>query len=110
VGHFVGSAKSKDQVGNEVEKTDNFSKEIRMAITVIIHVSNADAVMAEIEEMPNPTSNFLVCTNARARDGKNLIYIERDATRVIFPWHRISFIETLPSEEDQVQIESFFRD
>jgi len=81
-----------------------------MAITVIIHVSNADAVMAEIEEMPDPTSNFVVCTNARARDGKNLVYIEREATRVIFPWHKISFIETMPSEEDQVQIESFFRD
>ncbi|MCL4299069.1 MAG: hypothetical protein KJ077_25255 [Anaerolineae bacterium] len=81
-----------------------------MAITVIIHISNADAIMAEIEELPDPTSNFLMCTNPRARDGKNLIYIERDATRVIFPWHRISFVETLPSEEDQVQVESFFRD
>lgn len=81
-----------------------------MAITVIIHIMNADAIMAEIEEIPDSTSNFLICTNARARDGKNLVYIERDATRVIFPWHRISFVETLPSEEDQVQVESFFRD
>jgi hypothetical protein len=83
---------------------------MQMAITVIIHVFNADAVMAEIEEIPDPTANFLVCTNARARDGKNLIYIEREATRVIFPWHRISFVETMPIEEDQVLVESFFRD
>lgn len=81
-----------------------------MAITVIIHIMNADAIMAEIEEVPDMTSQFLICTNPRARDGKNLVYIERDATRVLFPWHRISFVETLPSEEDQVQVESFFRD
>lgn len=52
-----------------------------MAITVIIHIANADAILAEIEELPDPTANFLICTNARARDGKNLIYIERDATQ-----------------------------
>jgi hypothetical protein len=81
-----------------------------MAITVIVHVLNADAILAEIEELPNPTSNFVICTNPRARDGKPITYIEREATRVVFPWHRISFIETLPSEEDKVEVESFFRD
>jgi hypothetical protein len=81
-----------------------------MAITVILHILNADAILAEIEEMPESTANFVICTNARARDGKPIAYIERDATRVVFPWHRISFIETLPSEEDKIEVESFFRD
>ena len=81
-----------------------------MAITVIVHVLNADAILAEIDEMPDPSSNFITCTNPRARDGKSIIYIDAQATRVMFPWHRISFVETLPSEEDQVEIETFFRD
>jgi hypothetical protein len=81
-----------------------------MAITIIIHVLNQDAIMAEIEELPEPTANFIVCTNPRSRDGKPVVYIEREATRVIFPWHRISFLETMPGDEDQVQVESFFRD
>lgn len=81
-----------------------------MAITVIIHVLNQDAVMAEIDELPDPTSNFIICTNPRTRDGKPIIYIEREATRVLFPWHRVSFVETMPGDEDQVQVESFFRD
>ncbi len=81
-----------------------------MAITVIVHVMNAEAFVGEIEEIPQPTANFITCTNPRGRDGKPLKYIEAEATRVIFPWHRISFLETLPSEEDQEQIESFFRD
>ena len=81
-----------------------------MTITVIIHVAGGDAILGEIEEMPDPTSNYVVFTNVRARDGKPVVYIERDATRVLFPWHRISFVETLPSEEDQEDVESFFRD
>ena len=81
-----------------------------MAITVIVHVLNSDAVLAEIEELPSPTSNFITCTNPRARDGKSLVYIDVQATRIMFPWHRISFIETLPSEEEHMEIETFFRD
>jgi hypothetical protein len=81
-----------------------------MPITVIVHVLNADPVLAEIDEMPGPTSNFITCTNPRARDGKSIVYIDAQATRVMFPWHRVSFVETLPGDEDQVEIESFFRD
>ncbi len=81
-----------------------------MAITVIIHIMSADAIVGEIEEMPEPTATFITCTNPRARDGKPVSYIEREATRVMFPWHRISFLETMPSDEDLVEVESFFRD
>ena len=81
-----------------------------MSITVIVHVQGGDAMLGEIEEMPDPTANYVTITNVRTRDGKPIVYIERDATRVMFPWHRISFLETLPSEEDQEEVEFFFRD
>ena len=81
-----------------------------MSITVIVHVQGGDAMVGEIEELPDPRANYVVLTNVRTRDGKPIVYIERDATRVIFPWHRISFLETLPSEEDQEEVEFFFRD
>ena len=41
-----------------------------MAITVIVHVMNTDPVVAEINEIPDPSSAFLVCSNPRGRDGK----------------------------------------
>ncbi len=81
-----------------------------MSITVIIHVAGGDAIVGEIEEMPDPRVNYVTFTNVRTRDGKAVVYIDREATRVLFPWHRISFLETLPSEEDHMDIESFFRD
>jgi hypothetical protein len=81
-----------------------------VAITCIIHVVGGDAIVGDLETMPDPTSNYVTFTNVRARDGKAVVYIDREATRVLFPWHKISFLETLPSEEDQESIESFFRD
>jgi len=81
-----------------------------MAITVIVHVLNADPIVGEIDELPGPTSNFITCVNPRTRDGKQVMYIDAQATRVMFPWHRVSFVETMPSEEDHVEVESFFRD
>jgi hypothetical protein len=81
-----------------------------MALTVVVHIQGSDAIMAEIEKFPDPRDNFLDCTNPRARDGKAIVYIDHQATHVMFPWQRISFVETLPSDEDQGEIESFFRD
>jgi hypothetical protein len=81
-----------------------------MPITVIVHIHNSDPIVGEIDEMPDPNAQFITCTNPRTRDGKNIVYIDATTTRVMFPWSRITFLETLPSEEDQAEIESFFRD
>jgi hypothetical protein len=81
-----------------------------MSITVIIHVQGGDAIVGEIEELPDPRSNYITVINVRTRDGKSVVYIDREATRVLFPWHRISFLETLPSEEDHEEIEGLWRD
>lgn len=81
-----------------------------MPITVIIHVQGGDAMVGEIEQLPDPQANYITVTNVRTRDGKPIVYVDREATRVMFPWHRISFLETLPSEEDREEIETFFRD
>ncbi len=80
-----------------------------MAFTVLIHLQGTDPIMAEMDALPDPHANYILCTNPRARDGKNLVYIEPGCTRFMFPWHRINFIEAFPSEEDQTRIDTFFR-
>ncbi len=81
-----------------------------MAHTVLIHIANADPVVAEMDELPDPQSVYITCTNIRARDGKPIHYIDPEASKFLFPWHRITFLEVYPSEEDQAEIETFFRD
>ncbi len=81
-----------------------------MAITVIVHVMNQEPFLAEVDELPSPSASFITITNPRLRNGKPVTYIEAEATKVLFPWHRISFLETMPGDEDQEAVESFFRD
>ncbi|MFZ5917685.1 MAG: hypothetical protein ACOYZ7_12170 [Chloroflexota bacterium] len=81
-----------------------------MAHTVIVHMANADPFVAEVQELPEPQDNFLNCTNPRLRDGKPLHYVDEDAMTLIIPWHRISFVEVMPSEAEREEVDAFFRE
>jgi hypothetical protein len=80
-----------------------------MAYTVILHIANEDAVVGEVEELPSPGDNLIIVQNPRRRDGKDLIYLEANVTTVIWPMHRMNFIEVLPGEEEE-QIIGFVRE
>jgi hypothetical protein len=47
--------------------------------------------------------------NPRRRDGKDLHYLDEDVTSMIVPWHRINFIQLLPSA-DAEEIIGFVRE
>lgn len=72
-----------------------------MSTTVILHITNEDPIVGEIDDMPSPTDNILIVKNPRKRDGKDLHYVDADVTTVIWPWDRVNFLEILPSEEEE---------
>ena len=80
-----------------------------MALTVLIHIANSDPILADMEELPDGNASHIVCTNARGKDGRPLHYIDEDATTFLFPWHRITFLEIYPGDEEQTDIETFYR-
>lgn len=80
-----------------------------MAKTVILHLSGEDPVLADIDQEPQPTDLFLRVTNMRRRDGKPVPYLAAGVQAVIFPWHRITFVEVMPSDEERSSVVDFFR-
>ena len=75
--------------------------------TVLIHLNNEDAVLAEIDQLPAMTDTMVVVKNPRRRDGKDLIYLDQNVTTVLFPVYRINFIEIVPTgEEEEILIEN----
>ncbi|HEY67842.1 MAG TPA: hypothetical protein G4N97_06175 [Thermoflexia bacterium] len=80
-----------------------------MPYTVMIHLLNEDAIVAETERIPEPTDQVLVVTNVRRRDGRDVSYILPESSKVVFPWTRIHCVEILPSEEEE-KIVSFIRE
>ncbi len=71
-----------------------------MPYTILIHVANEDAILADVEELPSPTDQAVVCTNIRRRDGKDVHYADSQAVTFMIPWHRINFLEIMGSEEE----------
>ena len=70
-------------------------------VPIILHIRNEDPVECELDEMPSPNAQYLLVHNPRKRDGKDLHYLDEDVTSMILPWHRINFIQVLPSGEEE---------
>lgn len=81
-----------------------------MAKTVILHIAGEDPIVAEMDQDPQPTDLFVRVTNPRKRDGKDIPSITPGAQAIIYPWHRITFLELMVSEEERGQVIDFFRE
>jgi hypothetical protein len=66
-------------------------------------------MLAEIEELPQANDTIIKLNNPRQRDGKDLIFLERNVVSVYWPLAEISFIEILPGETAE-DVVSFVRE
>lgn len=80
-----------------------------MAMTVIVHVRNAEPMLAEIEDFPESTDTIIKLSNPRQRDGKDLIFLEHNVVTVYWPWAEIAFLEILPGDTGE-EVVSFVRE
>ena len=78
-------------------------------ITVYVHINNEDPIMGEIEDIPDPTDQFILVKNPRKKDGKDVHYLEQNVSQVIWPMHRITFIELFQDKEED-EVISFVRE
>jgi hypothetical protein len=80
-----------------------------MAKTVVLHIMGEDPVLADLEQDPQPSDNYIKVSNLRKRDGKDVSYLTAGVQSVIYPWHRITFLEIMVSEEERGSVIDFFR-
>jgi hypothetical protein len=72
-----------------------------MSFTVLVHVSGEDAVLGEIDELPDSKDASIIINNPRRRDEKDLRYLHESVVQVLWPMHRINFIEILPTKDEE---------
>lgn len=72
-----------------------------MPYTLFVHLVGEEPFLLEVEELPNPTDTLITGKHPRRRDNKNVPYILEEVTTVIFPLTRISFLEVMPSGEEE---------
>jgi len=80
-----------------------------MSNTVIVHIRNTEPMLAEIDEMPQLTDVLIKLSNPRQKDGKDLMFLERNVVTVYWPWAEISFLEILPGDTSE-EVVSFIRE
>ena len=80
-----------------------------MSITIILHIQNEEAVVGEIEEIPAPVDTMITVSNPRRIDGKDLHYLSENVVTVIWPLHRVTFIEIMTSKDEE-EIIGFVRE
>ena len=78
--------------------------------SIVAHVTNEDPFLAEVQELPKSTDTCVEFFNPRSRDGKSLRYASPGMSSMIFPMHRVSFIEVMANEEERAQVVEFFRE
>jgi hypothetical protein len=72
-----------------------------MPYTIVVHISNEDPILANVDELPAAADSIITLHNPRRRDGKDIHYLQADVISVIWPINQISFIEVLPGEGEE---------
>ena len=80
-----------------------------MPISVLVHISNEEPILGEIEELPTPGDTVIIVSSPRKRDGRDVTFLEANVTTVIWPWNQVSFVEVMPSGEEE-EIIGFVRE
>jgi hypothetical protein len=74
--------------------------------SLLVHIQNEDPILGEVDALPNPTDTMLLIKHPRRKDGKDIHYLDTSVTTIIYPFTRITFIEIMPSEEEEEIISS----
>jgi hypothetical protein len=69
--------------------------------SIVLHLSNEDPIVGEVDAFPGANDTTIMVKNPRRRDGKDIPYLDASITSVIFPMHRVSFIEVVSSEAEE---------
>lgn len=77
--------------------------------SVIVHVSNEDPVMGEIDALPGPGDSIITLKNPRRKDGKDVSYLEANVSIVLFPIAKVNFVEVVSAEAEE-EIITFVRE
>lgn len=69
--------------------------------SVIVHINNEEPVVGELDNLPKNDANIISLQNPRRRDGQEVHYLDEETTTMIVPFHRINFIQVMPSAETE---------
>lgn len=70
-----------------------------MGYRLQVHIANDDPIVLDVDDLPQPSDQFIMGVNPQRRDGKEVQYVLREVNQIIIPWWRINLIQILPDEQ-----------
>lgn len=70
-------------------------------ISVIVHINNEEPVVGELDDLPGQSATLVLLQNPRRRDGKDVHYLDEETNTMIVPFHRINFIQVMPTADSE---------
>ena len=67
-----------------------------MRKTVLLHLTDEELILGEIDQLPNPADQFMIIHKPRQRDGSKLAYLQDNVPTILIPWHQIVHVQLLP--------------
>jgi hypothetical protein len=78
-------------------------------VRIVLHLLNDDPILGDVDQLPSPVDTNICIKHPSRRDGKDVPYLDGSISSVIFPIHRVSFIEVVTVESEE-EIISHFRE
>jgi len=63
---------------------------------IMLHMKNEELILGEIDQLPDPSDQFMIVYNPRQPDGTTLVYLQEDVTAILIPWHQAKMVQILP--------------
>jgi hypothetical protein len=63
---------------------------------VLLHLQDEELILGEIDQLPNPTDQFMILHRPRQQDGSKLAQLQENVPTILIPWHQITYVQLLP--------------
>lgn len=80
-----------------------------MRLSVVVQLLDEEPIIGELEGLPDPSAHFITVHNPRRRDGRPVAFLDSNVERVLFAWHRVSYVQLMP-DVDLDKVISFVRE
>jgi hypothetical protein len=67
-----------------------------MQQTVLLHLTDEELILGEIDQLPNPADQFMIIHKPRQRDGTKLVHLQENVSVIFVPWHHIAYVQLMP--------------
>jgi hypothetical protein len=62
----------------------------------VLHLKSEQPLLVDLDALPVPTDNLIVCTNLRMMNGNRPVFVDEIASTFVFPMEFVRFIEIPP--------------